>query len=646
MTIIFLMILWTGRDDATMMAQAASVMRALLLWLLVGRVASVNFYAENSIVAPSKPCWLNKLERQTNDEPSHFETSKNSKVPTSAVRNELTRFWKDRQQCRFPAPIVLGTASCIVLVKTLRSEPVRRAFYFWRHAGLIVAHYKFTQWWLASSRAPVERRSAVYEKLHDRYAEPSLAIMIHLKGLYVKVGQVLSSRPDFIPDQYVGVFATVQDSIPPWPVDQVQAIIDKSYGTVFGLSFDDVFESIDEDALGSASIGQVHRAVLKERWIGLHHGVSHVAVKVMHPNAKQRFVHDFSVFRWLCRLVLPEWKGLLNELERQFMTEFDYRTEAIALRDVRNNMMQSAYSSRVVVPEPLEDLCSKHVLVMEMLKGKKLATSMEDNLTAVFGGDKDRASALLAARQKEILFGDASGISEQMLASASLYEKCRLLLLHQKYKRFINLLVDVHGHQIFVDGCFNGDAHPGNCLDVGDGRLGLIDYGQTRRLDDNDRIAFARVIVEVSRGTNTTAIADSMRKSGFATSDPDDKIMVKYANIFFDSDLEAKRLGFATPQQYFASLMMANRLTCIPDAAGKYCFVQSSVWPKLTHSLTQPTITLLFKCSLPGRAFCFGALTAPLVRNQCEQHNDGRNTPQRRSQRNNQSNRYSVASNI
>jgi aarF domain-containing kinase len=495
-----------------------------------------------------------------------------------------------------PAPYLLAT-SCLFAVKVVASEPARRAFCFWRHAGPMVVHYKFTEWWLESSQAPLEKRNHVYGKLHDRYSQPSLEIILQLKGLYVKMGQILSSRPDFVPEQYVRLFSTVQDSIPQWPVSQVHDIIAKSFRSEFGLEWDDVFESMDPVALGSASIGQVHRAVLKDCWAERYSGGKTVAVKVMHPGAKQRFAHDFSVFRWLCRLVLPGWKGFLDELERQVMTEFDYRREAMSLQDVRQNMMQSPYKSQVTVPQPLVSLCSKFVLVMELLPGKKLAESVDDNLALAFGGDRVLASTFLAAKQEEILFGSDSSKTDSILASCSLLVKLRLYLFHNKYKRFVDLLVDVHGHQIFLDGCFNGDTHPGNCMDCGNGRLGLIDYGQTRRLDESDRLALAKVIVALDEGSNATAIADLMRKSGFATNDPhDDEIMSKYATIFFDCDTDGKKLGFATPQQYFASLMCANPLVSIPDSAGTYRNTSRQM-PEcvvVSHSYAIPIVSKVF----------------------------------------------------
>jgi predicted unusual protein kinase regulating ubiquinone biosynthesis (AarF/ABC1/UbiB family) len=149
----------------------------------------------------------------------------------------------------------------------------------------------------------------------------------------VKIGQVLSARPDFVPRQYVDLFGTVQDAIPQWPIENVHEIVKEELQSEYGLDWDDVFESMDPVALGSASIGQVHRAVLKSPWekSNGYKGGKVVAVKVMHPGAKDRFRHDFQVFKWLCRVALPGWKAILVELERQIMTEFDYRNEATSL---------------------------------------------------------------------------------------------------------------------------------------------------------------------------------------------------------------------------------------------------------------------------------------------------------------------------
>jgi aarF domain-containing kinase len=104
-------------------------------------------------------------------------------------------------------------------------------------------------------------------------------------------------------------------------------------------------------------------------------------------------------------------------------------------------------------------------------------------------------------------------------------------------------------------------------MELADGRLGLIDFGQTRRLSDDERFNLSRVVVALAENAPSLEIASSMQAAGFAARDNGyNDMWTKYATLFFDSDMESQRLGFATPQLYFASLMERNPLTDIPDA--------------------------------------------------------------------------------
>jgi aarF domain-containing kinase len=189
---------------------------------------------------------------------------------------------------------------------------------------------------------------------------------------------------DFVPPQYIDLFIAAQDSIPQWPIDDVVNAIDTSLNSAFGLGFDDVFQSIESSALGSASIGQVHKAKLKSEYANLegYNGGEIVAVKVMHRGAEERFHHDFKVFRWLCKI----------------MSEFDYRREAGSLERVRENMAKSPFHRRIRIPEPLSKLCSKELLIMEMLEGKNLSDAIEDELALALGG-KDKAMAMIRRKR-------------------------------------------------------------------------------------------------------------------------------------------------------------------------------------------------------------------------------------------------------
>jgi aarF domain-containing kinase len=479
----------------------------------------------------------------------------------------LLQQWSQRISLQ---PIVLVASTFALIGKTVTSQPARRALYFWRRFGPIVAHYKFAQWWLNHRHADSPAiRHDVYERLHTRYAQPTMETIVHLRGLFVKVGQVLSARPDILPGQYLSRFTTLQDDLPQWPFRHVQDIVERSFASELGLTWDDVFESMDEEALGSASIGQAHRAVLKHKWADDSFRTTEVAVKIMHPRAKEQFAHDFTVFRWLCRIALPDWMGLLDELERRLMSEFDYRDEAVSLRDVRTNIVCSPYKRRVCIPQPLEKLCTTHVLVMEMLSGKKLVENIESKLGAALSDDT-KAKAFLSARKRELVSGIDTD-SRSILESTSLVSKLKLFVLGRQCQKMLHLLVEVQGYQIFNDGCFNGDPHPGNTLELDDGRLGLIDYGQTRRLSNDERLSSARVVAVLGKESrNNTEIAAVMRTAGFAAKDPgDDEMLVRYATLFFDDDSEGNNLGFASPQLYFASLMARNPLTKISDEASK-----------------------------------------------------------------------------
>jgi aarF domain-containing kinase len=144
-----------------------------------------------------------------------------------------------------------------------------------------------------------------------------------------------------------------------------------------------------------------------------------------------------------------------------------------------------------------------------------------------------------------------------------------------------------------------------------DGRLALIDYGQTRRLSDKERLSLAKVVVAIGTLADPSIIADSMQAAGFVARDnSDNEMWIKYATLFFDSDLESQRLGFMTPQLYFVDLMNRNPLIEIPDAFGK-CY--SSVVRVLVSSFSQKNpfhTCLLFPVFVARVSFLFRGMHA------------------------------------
>ncbi|KAL7569008.1 hypothetical protein ACA910_021297 [Epithemia clementina (nom. ined.)] len=515
------------------------------------------------------------------------------------VPSSLALLWPPKLLSLQPPGRLAVAAVVLVTGKLVSSKSVRRAAYFWWHAGPIVAHYQWTQFWLRRVvHADLPTRQATYEALHNRYAEPSLQLILHLKGLYCKLGQVLSTRPDFVPPQYIVRFATVQDAIPQWPIGQIEQIVRTSLTRYLGLEYDDVFESMDAKALGSASIGQVHAATLTPEWAHRLQLVNtnknshkrNVAIKVMHPGAKERFAHDCQVVRWLCRIAMPGWKQILDTFEKRLMLEFDYHREARDMEEIRCNLLDSPYDASVVcVPRPELELCCENVLVMQLLDGIKLVDAIQEGLARAMGGDREKAAAFIQEQQDQILWAqeqqdkmDASSDATNTLTGTDNRRRQSIKVLHnyglsgvmkmsflqRRYQKLVRLLLGVHGYQIFVNGCYNGDPHPGNCLELRDGRIGLIDYGQVRRLTDQERLKAARVVCALANGESNAVVAKYMREFGFQTKkNDDDETLARFARLFFDSDYESKALGFATPQLWFAHLMARNPLINIPEAS-------------------------------------------------------------------------------
>ncbi|GLD92079.1 hypothetical protein PINS_up000612 [Pythium insidiosum] len=457
------------------------------------------------------------------------------------------------------ARLLLGTTAVggsTVAYKAQSDEGFGRSVYFWRKAFPIYAHYRATQLYMEYMKIPESEQDLVYEQLHEQHAPEVFEIVLELKGFYIKLAQTGSTRADFLPKQYLDRACALQDDAPSKPVSEIVDIIEGSYGK----RLHEVFESIDPKPLGVASIGQAHRAVLKNGDV--------VAVKVQHPDAEKFFRWDIKTIKDFCRYFQPVHLPYLEEVEKQFMTEFDYHAEAKNLATVRRNIAKSPYASRIVIPEPRMDLCTKEVLVMEFLKGRKLVEGIQDHFEAI-AADKGVTVQFLKEEQerkdkeREALGLDIeSGPDAMQLRLYGLTLGAKRLLRnigrrtydytlgfvrpmtwpkddeHQllNIPEILKLIMDVHGYEIFVDGCFNGDPHPGNILLMDDGRLGLIDYGQVKYLSKEHRVHLAKLIVALAEGTTDDIVRVMTQDMGIRTEKNDPYFLEKQAHLMLDND--------------------------------------------------------------------------------------------------------------
>ncbi|MBV9098138.1 MAG: AarF/ABC1/UbiB kinase family protein [Frankiaceae bacterium] len=274
---------------------------------------------------------------------------------------------------------------------------------------------------------------------------------------FIKLGQLLSTRADLLPQPYLDGLARLQDSLEPFPFEVARDIVEDE----LGVRLSKVYDEFDEEPMAAASLGQVHAAVLR--------GGRPVVVKVQRPGIRRQVFDDLEVLESLAeRLEAHTEQGrlfaatdLLGQFRRSLLDELDYRKEASNLVRLRGIV---AGRDRLVVPAPYDDYTTGRVLTMERVRGRKVT-----ELSPLFRLDID-GHAL--ARE----------------------------------------LFDAYLDQILVEGFFHADPHPGNVLLTDDGRLGLIDLGMVARVTPEMRDRLIRLLLAVGerRGEEVARIAASM----------------------------------------------------------------------------------------------------------------------------------------
>ena len=261
---------------------------------------------------------------------------------------------------------------------------------------------------------------------------------------FIKLAQILSNRPDIIPEELVKEFEKLQDRVPPFPFAKAKAIIEKETGK----RLEDIFEEFNEVPMASASIGQVHRAKLRTG--------EDVVVKVQRPDVKDIIEQDLSIIkegvrrmdRYLKKQGVLNAEEVVNVFERAISKELDYRNEA---RNIERFRTTYRHRTDFYVPKPYREYSTDRVLIMEFIKGCKIT--------------------------------DVKQLREWGISPARIVEKG----------------MDIYLSQIFEYGFFHGDPHPGNVLVNEEGRIILLDFGMVGQLMKKDKYAFAGIFIAMSK---------------------------------------------------------------------------------------------------------------------------------------------------
>jgi ubiquinone biosynthesis protein len=267
---------------------------------------------------------------------------------------------------------------------------------------------------------------------------------------YVKLGQVLSSRPDLLPPAYTKSLARLQDDVKPFSFEEVRVLVESE----LGVRISKAFESFDPEPIAAASLGQVHAATLRDG--------TPVVVKVQRPDVSRQVAEEFEMLKQIAEFLdahtevgrRHRLRKVLAEFRTSIREELDYEREAENLVAVGRNL---AGFEHIVVPQPIPDYCTRHVLTMERVRGLKIT-----KLSAYARLDLDGS-----------------------------------VLIDELFHAYLK--------QVLVDGLFHADPHPGNVFITEDGRLALLDLGMVGRTSPEMQEHLLKILIAVSEGRSEQA---------------------------------------------------------------------------------------------------------------------------------------------
>ena len=303
---------------------------------------------------------------------------------------------------------------------------------------------------------------------YDQSPEELVEDLKEMGPTYVKLGQLLSTRPDLLPENYLEALATLQDDLPPILFSEVQEIVESELGNKISKAFN----FFQEEPLASASIGQVHLAELRSG--------KTVAVKVQRPGIREKFVEDLNTLEEVSALAVKHtdvgkkyaFDDVLAELKRIMLHELDYLREANNLVTLGTNLKSFR---RIVVPQPVPDYTTSKVLTMEYVEGEKI-TSISP-----------------------------------------------FRMIEEDYVDLVDDFIEAYLQQIVTDGFVHADPHPGNVHLLDNGKIALMDLGMVAQFSGKMREKLLRLLLGVSK-SNGEEVAETLLKMSKVGEDatPDD----------------------------------------------------------------------------------------------------------------------------
>ena len=325
-------------------------------------------------------------------------------------------------------------------------------------------------------------------------------LLVELGPAFVKAGQALSTRPDIIPVILLEELSELQDQLPGFDGNKAMELIEED----LNKKINEIFLTIDKDPISAASLGQVHKAVLKNK--------KTVAVKVQRPGLREQITLDLYIVRnianWLKNnigFIRSDLVALIDELGKRVFEEMDYLNEAENAEKFRNLHL---HNSKIAVPKIYKETTSRRVLTMEWIDGTKLT-----NLEGVknLGIDPDK---------------------------------------------MIEIGVQCSLEQLLEHGFFHADPHPGNLLALEDGRLCYLDFGMMSEVTRSSRSGLIQAVVHLVN-KNFDKLSQDFVKLGFLSKEVNlEPIVPAFQDVFVNAvELGVSKMDFKSVTDDMSGVM-------------------------------------------------------------------------------------------
>ena len=342
--------------------------------------------------------------------------------------------------------------------------------------------------------------------LHRKNARRIVKMILRLRGVFIKIGQLISILTNFLPEVFRSELERLQDSVPSRPVREIRGRIREELGG----DPDELFAEFDDTALASASLAQVHRARLQDGRA--------VAVKVQHVDIEEivpidlRAIH--RIFRMLARIFgIQGLDEALEQFESVVTDELDFEREAQNLQTIAANFRDNR---DVRFPTVIPDLSSRRVLTTTFVPGVKVT-----NLDALAELGIDR-----------------SELAEQ--------------------------IVDAYCRMVFDDGVFHADPHPGNIIVQRDGGVTFIDFGAVAYLTPEMKAGIPRILLAVIRN-DRDAMIEGFKTMGFIAREGHEKTVETLIDFLRTQFLDEIDFDLWNLSELNASTVLAAKMESIPN---------------------------------------------------------------------------------